>query len=182
MRSNLYDCTVMSDKLPNLIDPLLFAERRSILSGAINITAFERLSDLVLVNDGNVQIEVQFAKQGNRAVVTGTVKAMLELECQSCLQALSWPIDLSFRLGVVSSIEEADLLEVDCEPLLFNGEKVSLNTLIEDEILLALPDYPKHPYDCIAQRSSKDAEFDGGSQAETNNPFSVLAKLKKTGD
>jgi len=172
----------MSDKLPNFIDPLMFAERRTILSGAIKIAAFERLSELVLVNDGDIEIEVQFAKQGNRAVITGKIKALLQLECQSCLKSLSWPIDLSFKLGVVSSIEEADMLEVDCEPLLFDGEKVSLNTLIEDEILLALPDYPKHQYDCIEQRISKDADFDNESQVETNNPFSVLAKLKKTGD
>ncbi|MGY6274729.1 YceD family protein [Methylomonas sp. MgM2] len=171
----------MSDKLPDLIDPLLLAERRSILSGAIKISVLERLSDLVLA-DGDVEIEVQFAKEGKRVVVSGTIKSVVELECQSCLQALSWPIKLSFKLGVVSSIEEADLLEIDCEPLLLDGEKVSLNALIEDEILLALPDYPKHQYECITLRSSKDADFDDETQAETNNPFSVLAKLKKTGE
>ena len=172
----------MSDKLPDLIDPLLFAERRSILAGAIKIAALERLSGLVLTHDGDVEIDVLFAKQGKRVVVSGTIKALLELECQACLQALSWPIDLSFRLGVVSSLQEADQLENDCEPLLFDGEKVSLNALIEDEILLALPDYPKHGYDCIPQHSSKDADFDDESQTKTHNPFSVLAKLKKTGE
>lgn len=172
----------MSDKLPDLIDPILFAERRSILAGALKIAAFERLSDLVLANDGDVEIVVQFGKQGRQALVSGTIKAVLELECQSCLQALSWPIDISFKLGVVSSLQEAEQLEIDCEPLLFDGDKVSLNALIEDEILLALPDYPKHGYDCMLQHSSKDADFDEVDQAETNNPFSVLAKLKKTGE
>ncbi|QPK61715.1 DUF177 domain-containing protein [Methylomonas sp. LL1] len=172
----------MSDKLPDLIDPLLFAERRSILSGAIKVAALGRLSDLVLADDGEVKVEVLFAKQGKQALISGSIKATLVLECQSCLQALSWPIDLSFKLGVVSSLQEAEKLEVDCEPLLFDGEKVSLNELIEDEILLALPDYPKHGYDCIPRRSSTDAEFDGESRTKTNNPFSVLAKLKKTGE
>lgn len=172
----------MSDKLPEFIDPLLFAERRSVLSGGIKLSAFGRLTGLVFGSDGDVQIEVQFAKQGKRALVSGTVKCALTLECQSCLQALPWPIDVSFKLGVVSSIEEADALEIDCEPLLFNGENLSLTTLIEDEILLALPDYPRHRYDCITQRSSKDAEFDDTCQAEIHNPFSVLAKLKKTGE
>lgn len=172
----------MSDKLPDFIDPLLFAERRSILAGAIKIAALERLSDLVLVDDGDVQVEVRFAKQGRRAVVSGTINAVLELECQSCLQGLSWPIDISFKLGVVSSPQEAEQLEIDCEPLLLDGDEVSLNSLIEDEILLALPDYPKHGYDCMVQHGSKDADFDKESQAETNNPFSVLAKLKKTGE
>ncbi|MGR8930728.1 MAG: YceD family protein [Gammaproteobacteria bacterium] len=172
----------MSDKLPDHIDPLLFAERRSIVTGVIQLTAFERLSDLVLVNGDDVQVDVHFAKQGGRAVISGTIKTVLQLECQSCLRALPWPIDISFKLGVVASLQEADMLEVDCEALLFDGETVSLNTLIEDEILLAVPDYPKHGHECIARSSSKDADFDDECRAETNNPFSVLAKLKKTGE
>lgn len=180
--SNLYDCKVMSDKLPNHIDPLLFAERRSVLSGTIDLVKFERLGDLITDCDAKVDVEVIFGKQGKRVWVSGRIKAFLSLRCQSCLQGLDWPLDLSFRLGVVASPQEIDQLEIDCEPLLFDGEKVSLYDLIEDEILLALPDYPKHEYDCIQQRISKDAKFDCQSQNNTNNPFSVLAKLKKTGE
>ena len=172
----------MSDKIPDLIDPMLFAERRSALSGVVKIAALKRLADYVIQNDGDIKVEVVFAKQGKRAVVAGSINASLSLECQSCLQALSLPIDISFKLGVVSSLQEADQLEIDCEPLLFDGEKVSLNELIEDEILLALPDYPKHGYDCMPKHSSKDADFDDNSQNKINNPFSVLAKLKKTGE
>ncbi len=173
----------MSDKLPDLIDPIVLAERRSILSGAIKIAALERLSDLVAESDGYVEIEVIFAKGGKRPVVSGSIKTTLALECQSCLQALAWPIDITFKLGVVSSLQEADRLEIDCEPLLFDGEKISLNALIEDEILLALPDYPKHGYDCITRRSSQNSDYDQqDNQTKADNPFSVLAKLKKTGE
>ena len=171
----------MSDKLPDLIDPILFAERRSVLSGAIKIAALERLAAFV-DNDGDINVSVLFSKHGKRSVIAGSIKTSLSLECQSCLEAMSWPLDLSFKLGVVSSLQEADQIEIDCEPLLLNGEKVSLYDLIEDEILLALPDYPKHGHDCIPQHSSKDTNFDDDSQNKTNNPFSVLAKLKKTGE
>ncbi len=175
----------MSDKLPDLIDPILFADRRSILSGAIKIAAFKRISDLVIINDDDLAVvEVLFAKQGRRAVISGNIRATLQLVCQSCLQALPWSLDVSFRLGVVDSAQDAEKLEVDCEPLLFNGDTISLTEMIEDEILLALPDYPKHDYDCIPVTSSKDGDFDEHSHSptRTNNPFSVLAKLKKTGE
>ncbi|MDD4914264.1 MAG: YceD family protein [Methylococcales bacterium] len=181
--SNLYNCIVMSDKLPDLIDPLLLAERHSVLSGAIKITALERLSDLVAECDGFVEIEVAFTKEGKQPVASGTIKTELMLECQSCLQPLPWPLDIGFKLGVVASMAEADRLKIDCEPLLFNGEKISLNALIEDEILLALPDYPKHGYDCIGHSSSGSGNFETKTNhAKAENPFSVLAKLKKTGD
>ena len=153
------------------------------LSGAINIAALERLSDLVAERDSNVEVEVVFAKVGKQHVVSGTVKASLMIECQSCLQPISWPLDFDFKLGVVASLPEADRLEIDCEPLMFNGEKISFYALIEDEILLILPDYPRHGYDCIKHSNSQSGDFKTqNNPAKTENPFSVLAKLKKTGD
>jgi len=172
----------MSDKLPDLIDPLLLAERRAILSGTLKVSAFERLAELVVTPDADVVIELDFTKQGKQALVVGRIRSDLELECQSCLQGLPWSVDISCKLGVVASLQEADRLAIDCEPLLFNGEKISLNELIEDEILLALPDYPKHEFDCIKQRSSKDRNYDEVEPGKANNPFSVLAKLKNTGE
>ncbi|WP_347987001.1 YceD family protein [Methylomonas sp. AM2-LC] len=173
----------MAEKIPDLIDPLVLAERRSMLSGTINVAAFERLSELITEQNGVVAVDVVFAKQGKRAVVSGNIKGTLQIECQSCLEAMPWPLDIAFKLGVVSSMQEADKLEIDCEPLVFEGEKISLNALIEDEILLTLPDYPKHGYECIKQKSSKASDYDKqNNQAKVENPFSVLAKLKNTGE
>ena len=181
--SSLYHFAVMSDKLPDLIDPIMLAERRAVFNGVIPLAALERLSDYVAESDGVVNVEAVFDKQGKRAVLAGIIKTQLMLECQSCLQSFQWPVDVAFKLAVVSSLQEIDKLEVDAEPLLFEGEKVSLNSLIEDEILLALPDYPKHGYDCISRRSSQDQDYDPKTtRSEADNPFSVLAKLKKTGD
>ena len=172
----------MTDKFPDLIDPLLFAERRSALSGALPIAVFERLSDSVIDPDGNVDVEIEFGKQGKRIVISGHIKGTLQLECQSCLQAMAWPLDSDFKLAVVSSLQEDKQLE-DYEPLLMDGETISLNALIEDEILLALPDYPRHQYDCIERNRSEDSAYNAtDSQIKAENPFSVLAKLKKTGD
>ncbi len=172
----------MSDKLPELIDPLMLAERRSVLAGVIKIAALERLSDVVAENEGDVIVDILFAKQGKRAVVNGSITATLQLKCQSCLQAMPWPLAIAFKLGVVASLQDADRLDIECEPLLFDGEKLSLTGLVEDEILLALHDYPKHDYDCIEKHSSVDGEYDKHNQSKADNPFSVLAKLKKTGE
>lgn len=172
----------MSDKLPNYIDPIALAERRSAFVGTIEMVDLERLSVMVVDNDTSVNVEINFGKQGKHAILAGRIKADVILECQSCLQPMSFPLDIPFRLAVVGSLAEADKLDVDCEPLLLDGDKVSLNALIEDEILLALPDYPRHDHDCITNRVSKDAQYDQSRPTEDNNPFSVLAKLKKTGE
>ncbi len=172
----------MSDRLPDQIDPIVFAERRSILTGSIQLAQFQRLADLLATDLGEVDVDIQFARQGKRVVIFGTIKATLQLVCQSCLSAMPWQLDMPFKLGLVASEQEAERIEIDCEPYLFSGEKISLNELIEDEILLALPDYPKHDFDCVSARSSKDTGFDEGGLTQMNNPFSVLAKLKNTGE
>ncbi|CAD6878522.1 FIG01269488: protein, clustered with ribosomal protein L32p [Methylomonas albis] len=172
----------MSDKFPDLIDPVLFAERRSAVSGELKIATLERLSDSVIDHDGSVNVRIEFGKEGKRIVVAGHIEGVVEVQCQSCLQALTWPLDIDFKLAVVASLQEEKQLN-DCEPLLLDGDTLSLNALVEDEILLALPDYPRHEHNCLAHNHSEDADYSAtDSQTKANNPFSVLAKLKKTGD
>lgn len=172
----------MSDKIPDHIDPLVFADRRSVFAGTQKIEAFERLSDSLSDRSGELDIRIEFGKIGKQAIITGQVSGTLSLECQSCLQALQWPLAIEFKLVVVTTLQEADKFS-DYEPLMFDGDKISLKALIEDEILLTLPDYPKHQHECIEHNSSADADYTTtDNQTKAENPFSVLAKLKKTGD
>lgn len=172
----------MSDKLPDLIDPLLLAERRSVMSGALRIAEFERLSDLLADRDGNVEIVVNFGKEGRQPVVSGSITGQLLLTCQTCLSPVPYPVDIAFKLGVVASMAAADRLDIDCEPLLYTGEKISLNALLEDEILLALPAYPRHGHDCLQHATAGADDAMQTNPARAENPFSVLARLKKNGD
>jgi len=174
----------MLDRLPVLIDPVSFAERGKQLLGAIEINELSRLSEILLDNSGEINIDLSFGKEGRVPTIVGEIKANLILECQSCLKQVVLPIDKHFKLGMVTSLEQADRLASDCEPMFLNDEKVSLNELVEDELLLALPDFPRHPYECVEREKAEPiietvVEVE---QVESNNPFSVLAKLKNTGD
>ncbi|WP_031433447.1 YceD family protein [Methylomarinum vadi] len=173
----------MLDRLPDFIDPIALAERRRVLSGAIRQSEFARLSEVLADSQGDVRIELSFSKEGRLATIQGTIKTTLTLICQSCLQELSWPIDVAVKLGVVSSLEQADRLAAEYEPLLLKTEKVSLRELVEDEILLALPDFPKHEHNCKESGQEQvPMSADNKEQIRSDNPFSVLAKLKSTGD
>lgn len=172
----------MLDRLPIVIDPLSFAERGKRLTGELGISELTRLSILLLDKTGVVDIDISFDKEGRLAVIYGEIKANLILECQSCLSQMTFPIVTSFKLGVVSSMDEADRLASDCEPLILENEKISLADLIEDEILLALPDFPRHDYKCAGEEKASKEVLIEREQSNPNNPFSVLAKLKNTGD
>jgi len=173
----------MLDRLPVLIDPVSFCERGKSLSGTIEISELTRLSDLLLDGSGIVDIDIAFDKEGRVPTIQGEIKANLILECQSCLKQVVLPIERNFKLGLVQSLEQADRLASDCEPLLLEDEKLSLSEIIEDELLLALPDFPRHDYECVDRNELLNTtQNNDDEQQNSNNPFSVLAKLKNTGD
>ncbi len=144
-----------------------------------------RLSEILVGDLGDVSVDLSFEKVGRLSTVHGKIKADLVLECQTCLKDLSWSVDAPVKLGVVSTLEQADLLAEEFEPLWMKEETISLKELVEDEILLALPDFPRHAHDCMpggrkrTENSAVDLDVD---QSKSDNPFSVLAKLKNTGD
>ncbi len=173
----------MLDQLPVLINPLSFCERGKRLVGSIKISKLTRLSDILVDNCGLVMVDFSFDKEGRLATVKGEIKAALMLQCQACLKQVEWHIDRSFKLGLVTSLEQADRLTSDCEPLILKDEKILLIDLVEDELLLALPDFPRHKDNCMAEEENKLLiKNDNDKQFNSNNPFSVLADLKNTGD
>jgi uncharacterized protein len=118
------------------------------------------------------------------AKIEGRIKAILPLECQNCLQALEWSVDNIVKLGIISSIDQANQLPDDYEPLLVEEENLLLKTLIEDELLLILPAFPKHQHNCFIPNSGNN-NLDSllvDKQSTIETPFSILAKLKNPGD
>lgn len=170
----------MLDRLPKYIDPLHLADKRSVLKGLIPLNCFDRLAALLLDDAGSVAVDLNFSREGKLAIIEGKIESELHLVCQNCLQDLAWPIDNRIRLAVVNSIDEADRLPGDYEPLLLDEEKILLKDIVEDELLLILPQYPKHPHDCLGQSgySSDTSSELQNTQPDRENPFSILTHLK----
>lgn len=173
----------MLDRLPELIDPVLFAEKERKLKGAILLSSLPRLKDILAEDSGSVAVELSFGRHGRSHWVRGKVEAVLKLECQNCLEVFDWPVKSTFILGIVTSIDEANLLSDDYEPLLLKEDKIALNDIIEEELMLSVPAFPKHENECFVYKKAVDEKTsEENEQSSNNNPFSVLAKLKNTGD
>jgi len=161
----------MLDRLPDSIDPLEFAEKKRRIVGSIPLNKMERIRDRVLNGEGEAKVDLEFKKEGRRAVVSGGVEADLKLECQCCLEPLDWPVRSEVHLGVVSSIDEGNLLPEPLEPLLLDETGVvDLVDIVQDELLLATPSIPQHSH-CASPKTETDAD-------SRENPFAVLAQLK----
>ena len=165
----------MSERLPSHFDPLVYAEKKRRMRGDLDLADLDRMQDLLMVHQGLVRVDLSFGRLGRNWVVKGLIESELTLECQVCMEALSWPVRCEVSLGLVRSIEEADRLAEDLEPMLVKvDEEIPVADLVQDELILAIPTIPRHP-DCL-RLETQVAE----SSEETRvHPFADLAQLVK---
>jgi uncharacterized protein len=165
-------------ELPATFDPFRAASGAEVLSGQISAGKFGRLESSVLsIVDDSVSIDLRFgSKPGTKAYLQGTVHVRVELECQRCLGPMAYDLEANIKLAFVRNESEQEGLPEDLEPLLVEGEGVDLTALIEDELILALPLVPMHPELC---RQWQDEEAAEEAEPKKENPFAVLAQLKK---
>jgi len=161
----------MLQHLPELVDPLALADKRRQFKGSLPLAKLSRLQDVLSNRVGEVRFELNFGKEGKIAAVQGRVEAELELQCQCCLQPVQWRVDSVVRLGIVKSIDEANLLPESFEPLLLEEEIIPLADIVQEELLLAIPTIPQHPQ-CDGVLTIREKP-----KNERENPFAVLADL-----
>jgi len=172
----------MLDQLPELIDPVVFSERQSNIKGCLGLQRLERLGTLLFDKTGELKVDLQFYKEGKVPVIEGRIEGHITLACQSCMEALDWSVDKSVKIGMVQTIEQADRLTDEFEPLMVSDEKMSLPGLVEDEVLISLPDFPRHAHKCLHYEPAVKLAEPKINEHEPDNPFAVLATLKNTGD
>jgi len=173
----------MSLQMPVLVDPWRLVDLRKRFFGAVPLTAFPRLVALLGDPAGEITFELRFERdEQGRPVVRGGCRGTLRLRCQRCLGEMEYPVDAEIGLGVVSGLGEAERLPRHLDPLLVLEPEIKPLEILEDELLLALPDVPMHdPKACRGSTwgSGKTESDAPGDEQASPGPFSVLAKLKR---
>lgn len=163
--------------LPSLLDPWRGADNRSVFVGRLPLSSLPRLRGSLLDATGEVRFQLGFSRdEAHRAVLRCEVVAALKLRCQRCLEALDHRVSASTWLALISGIEEERRLPEGYDPLLVGDEPIRPRDLIEDELLLALPQIPMHePVVCARPVSDANAVSAWSGRA---SPFAVLADLE----
>ena len=131
--------------LPDNLDPWRLTAEGGRLEGALALAALPRLAAALNRTDGVVAVAlVAGVDPGGVRFIAGTLQTQVELVCQRCLGLLSWPLDVGVSLGLVHSEAEAERLPDKYEPLLAPEGVLCVADLVEDELLLALPQIPHH--------------------------------------
>lgn len=187
---NHYYSPLMSKALPEHIQPLRLAERGATLEGAVPVAPMARLAEMLVQTESEAVFALRFERdQGGRSRVLGQVRARLVAVCQRCLAPVSLDIEREVRLGIVRDDAEAAALDSDYDPLVVGEEPLALMGLLEDELILAMPNFARHrPGECampagadaVAGEDTENGAEDAreGRRAGEDSPFSVLESLK----
>ncbi|WP_172838860.1 YceD family protein [Solemya velesiana gill symbiont] len=147
-----------------------------------------RLASMLESVEGDAEFELRFERDDKRrSRIKGFVKSTMTLECQRCLESMQLAVDAILNLGVIEVPEEAERLPEDVEPVQVEEGLVRLLDLVEEELILAIPQVPMHePNECRAEVSHADeappAEQQESVTEQAENPFAVLAGLKTKTD
>jgi uncharacterized protein len=168
--------------LPLQIDPYRLAETGRAFSGFLSLKHMHRLRPSLLSDSGKVRLELQFDidETGTR-ILRGHLITDLELECQRCLTAVTFSINKEMCIAFVRSNYEAEQLPEEYDPCVVEQTPIALIDLIEDELILSLPQVPMHKReDCPASKLlvAEDATKATDELEQKENPFEILAKLK----
>ncbi len=169
----------MSSRFPDFVDPWRFADVEKQISGHIEITKLARLTGALKEPVGEAEFMLAFGRDAERrSRITGYVRAVLVLECQRCLGPMRYPVETSVDLIVVEGHGEAEQLPDSSDPLLIGETKVRLSDLVEDELLLALPQVAMHELEaCTAKCPGREQPLNDGEQESATTPASPFAKL-----
>lgn len=166
--------------LPSLIDPRKLALQGNLLEGTVDVEDLPRLASAVSAVCGPLQASVQFELDESRATIAhGNAQVTVETICQRCLDPLQIDLRAEFAVQVIWSEEQINRVAANYEPWLVLDKMASLNELLEDEILLALPLVNYHDVgDCTGDTFVPGGEV-AQEQAVSDSPFSILQQLKR---
>jgi uncharacterized protein len=181
----------MSDKRPDSkrLDLRAFTRDGGTLQGELPLASFQRLAPSLLpANDGATIAPVSWRADGRqRPVRCGApelwlhlqASAAVVLECQRCLQPMAHALQVDRQLRFVDGEDEAARLDEESDDdVLALPPSADLLSLIEDEMILALPLVPRHE---TCPQPLPMVAADEGADEEAPHAFAALAHLRRPG-
>ena len=160
-----------------IADVFKFAAGGGMLEGEVPVARLDRLTDQLAADEGVIcwQLSGSLDVEGHPRLDLA-VSGRLALRCQRCLSGLDWDLVIGTALLPVRAgqalpgddleNDEIDVIEVD------GSGEFDILSLVEDEIILALPIAPRH-MDCGMPEA---AGTNGGARSQ--KPFAALAGLR----
>ena len=145
---------------PGRFDAYRLAHERGVVEGSVDPHRLPRVAEVLAEGPASVAWRIEGTKDAlGRPAVAVVLSGSVSLTCQRCLGDFDWPIEQ--RSEVLLARDERALAALDAgsesEVVLAEGSLDPL-TLVEDELVLALPFAPRHPEgDCDSTMTNRRA-------------------------
>jgi uncharacterized protein len=170
----------MSREYPDWISPARAAEGKRVFNGTIPLERMKRLAPLLAEVKGEAEFSARFRVDlEKRVIVDLQVTAALPMECQASLEVYDEQVQRKTALAVVESQSETEDLPEHYEPVKTENGRLALASLVEDELLLGLPQVARKPglewieYSTVKPGQARAGETAGGKES----PFAALKDM-----
>lgn len=164
----------MSDSIAGtVLDCVEFARNGSVLDRSVGLVELPRLADHLASRAGILSVRLEGSRDGEGHLwLQVDIAGEPLLCCQRCLGGVKFPLVISSRLQLIAPGEEwpDDDLADDSSDAIEAEEALAVLSLIEDEVLLALPIAPRHEQ-CESPLAT--------AGEHGSSPFAALIALKK---
>ncbi len=181
----------MSRDFPDLLDPWRAADGRRVFQGTIPLKRMKRLLTLLESDTGEARFKVRFGYDRQKELLIHlSVDADLTLICQRSLKAYSEAVRRNSTLMVIRDLADQEWMPETYEPVLVEHGRLALVDLVEDELLLGVPQVPRNPAleEIVLLKDGKELSTDDGvapasehQEERLQRPFAGLADLLKEG-
>lgn len=141
----------LSEQLPLEINPFVLAAQGAKLQGELAIAGLQRLAEVLNSVQGVVHVQLTLGREegGGTHYIKGLLATTLRLTCERCGEPVSCDINVKPCLSPVISDLQAATLPKEYDPLVTQGKPVLMADIVEEELLLSIPMFPKHrPGEC----------------------------------
>ena len=156
-----------------VLDCLEFARSGGVLERSMRLDELPRLADVLVTTEGFLSVRLEgWRDDAGKSWLQVDIAGEPVLCCQRCLGGVKFPLAISSRLQLIAPGEDwpDDDLVDDSADAITAEKALAVLSLVEEEVLLALPIAPRHEQ-CDAP--SANATGHGAS------PFAALADFKK---
>ena len=167
----------MSREYPDWISAERAAEGKRVFSGTVPLSRMQRLVPLLVTAERDARFVAAFRRDvDKRVVVDIQVEAALPLICQASLEVYDEQVKRRSELAVIKHDDEQHELPDNYEPVKTENGRLAIISLVEEELLLGLPQVPRKPGLEKIEYSTGGEAFERVSRQEKSrkNPFAAL--------
>lgn len=135
-------------------------------------------------------LDITFTLLGEKVIMEGNLKTRIETTCVGCLSEFNQPLEINFHYllwpqSAAAYEAEKELQKDDLEVGYYQGGVIDLQSLVREQMYLAVPQNPHCKDDCLGLCPTCGANLNKNgctcsrANSKTDSPFNILQQLKK---